>query len=466
MGTFGWKNIEGFDPKTETYVPLDLDGWLERHRIREEGARRGRNDDPHSTQTQPDAVFREIVEWVSNRALQCRTAIVNHINNQLLASLNQIQTYWQDEIARNTIDLEVERHCQKLKAFGDQSTSDLSHERDEFEQASQDFSQFKRDHGLSRVADYPKNQVTHWLWVPVAAIVESFVSANLLGSVSRGGVIEGWTIALVLTLVNVFLGVLTGFVVRQINCSVGYKKVFPVIASLALAFVAMCWNTIAGHVRDVFVAAEKSEVFESTDEAFATAWQTMIETPVPWESLSSAGLAIVGIFVFSLTTYKTYGCDDPFPGYGKKHRQVERLRLRYHDARDKALEELEDLQDKAMKWIEGIQNRHILDKNVWKNTLNRLSTILENYPKNLRQYNRDLAYLLSAYTTANRAERATEPPEFFEKEQLIDIDIMEAPSVTAPDVPEWKDVPDKIKSGRSHIESIYTQLKQKLIEAI
>ena len=217
---------------------------------------------------------------------------------------------------------------------------------------------FRQRCRLARVAHYPSNQVAHWLWVPVAGIIESFVSANLLGSVSRGGVIEGWMVALVLTFVNVLLGIGAGLNWRFTHYDWGFMKVFAYALCALCAAVALVWNDVAGHVRDVYVLAETSGALEAPDEAFATAYRTMIERPLPWESLPSAGLAFVGIAVFVLTTYKIYTADDPFPGYGVRHRKVKVLHGRYQRDLNDALAKLEYARNEAIMAIEEIKARY------------------------------------------------------------------------------------------------------------
>ena len=271
-------------------------------------------------------------------------------------------------------------------------------------------------------------------------------------------------VASVLTVVNVLLGIWAGRMWRFTHYNWGFVKLFAYAQAALCAAIALVWNDVAGHVRDVYVFAEKSGALEAPDEAFATAWRTMIERPLPWESLPSAGLALVGIAVFLLTTYKSYTADDTFPGYGARHRNVESLRgryqddlndaleelesiavfllttyksytaddtfpgygarhrnvealrARYQDELNDALEELESTRNEANVAIEEIKNRYQMDQAGWESTLDKLRMIVEDYAVNLRQYNNDLAYLLAAYRSANLAARSASPPPFFDIE--------------------------------------------------
>ena len=453
-----WENIQGFDRIKGEYIRLDGDAWLAAHRIREEGERRGKQNQPGSNETLPDEMYQKIENWVRKRALDCKMEIGDYIKEEL-TTLNDLRSSWERENPEIDLDALVTRRCQDLHAYTDQSVGDLNKQRAEYEEAARDLNNFRRQYRLSRVAHYPSNQVAHWLWVPVAGIIESFVSANLLGSVSRGGVIEGWMVALVLTFVNVLLGIGAGLIWRFTQYDWGFMKLFAYALCALCTVAALAWNDVAGHVRDVYVLAETTGAFAALDEAFAKAYHTMIERPLPWESLPSAGLALVGIAVFVLTTYKMYAADDPFPGYGMRHRKVEVLHGRYQDDLNDALDKLELIRNDANVAIDEVKDRYEMDRAGWESALNRLRMVVDDYPVNLRQYNKDLAYLLAAYRDANLAARTKEPPSFFDIEPTIDEDVIQAPNFSVPDPPEWGDIPTKANAGFAQVAETYAQLR-------
>ncbi len=452
-----WEDIQGFDRAKRSYIRLDCDAWLAAHPVRAEGKRRGKRNQPDSNETLPDEIYNRIESWVRKRALDCKQEVEKYIRDEL-ANLHDLRSLWEEEHPEIALDALVTRNCRDLNSIADKSIGDLDVERAEFEEAARDLKRFREHHRLSHVADYPGNQLAHWLWVPVFMIIETFAGANLLGSVSRGGVIEGWMIAVVLTIVNVLLGLIAGFAWRRTHVRSTFVKLFAYVSSAIFASVALLWNDIAGHVRDVYVLAEKTGALETPDEAFAIAWRTMIERPLPWESLASAGLALVGIFVFALTAFKSYSADDRFPGYGKKHRKAEALRRRYQDDLDDALAELWSARDKANIVIEETKDRYEMDQAGWKAGLDRLKMVLDGYPMNLRQYNKDLAYLLAAYRDANLAARKAPPPPFFDIELTIDPDTIQAPTFDVPSSPEWGDISQKSKAGFQRVEETYSQL--------
>ena len=452
-----WENIKGFEGTKGEYIRLDGDAWLTAHRIREEGTRRGKRNQPDSNESLPDEMYNKIENWVQKRALGCQEEVGKYIRKEL-AYLHDLRSHWEEENPVIALDALVTQSCQNLHSIANQSISTFDKQRAEFEEAARDLKEFRQVHRLSHVADYPISQFAHWLWVPVFMIIETFAGANLLGGVSRGGVIEGWMVAVVLTIVNVLLGGVVGRLWCFTHYDWGLAKLFAYIQGVLFAAIALLWNNIAGHVRDVYVLAETSGELEAPDKAFATAWRTMIDHPLPWDSLHSAGLALIGIFVFVLTAYKSYTVDDHFPGYGAKHRKAEALRNRYSDELHDALLELKSERDKANVAIEENKARYEIDRASWKAVLDRLKMIVDDYPINLRQYNKDLAYLLAAYRSANLASRTTSPPHFFNIERTIDEDVIQAPEFSIPDPPEWGDISKKSKAEFKRVEETYDQL--------
>ena len=453
-----WEDIRGFDETKGEYIRLDCDAWLAAHRIREQGEKRGKRNLPDPSEKLPDAIYKQIESWVRKRALGCREQVDKFIHDKL-AYLHDLHSHWETKNPEIDLDAYVAQRCEDLDSIASQSIGDLDKQRKEFEEAERDLERFRKDHRLSRVADYPNSKFAHWLWIPVVMIIESFMGANLLGSVSHGGVIEGWMVAIVLTIVNVLMGIWAGRMWCFTHYDWGVSKLFAYSQSAFCVLVALFWNTMAGHVRDVYLLAEKTGALEAPDEAFATAWRTMIERPLPWESLNSAGLALVGIFVFALTAYKSYTADDPFPGYGWRHRKAEDLRRHYQHDLNKRLDSLQSVRNEANIGIEEMKSRYQVDSASWENTLDKLRTVRNDYTMNLRQYDNDLDRLLAAYRDANLSVRTAESPPFFSTVPTIDQDVLIPPKFDIPEPPEWGDIPTKAEAGFKRVEETYTQLR-------
>ena len=451
------KSQPGFNLNTREYNRLDCDAWLVENNIHNEGTKRGAKDLPSSNETLPDEIYNKVQRWINEQALNCKNAVGEYIGHEL-ASLQDIINAWQKENPEITIEAFVAQNCQDLRTKVTKNESDLEKKRKEFKESAEDIKKFRQKNNLSRIADYPDNQFAHWMWIPVLLIIESFVGANLIGSVSQGGIIEGWIIGVGITIANIACGILAGYLWRFKNMKFGFKNILAVGGSMTLFVFSSLWNCIAGHVRDVYVLAEQTGKLETTFEAFKIASESMIEQPLPWDSLNSAGLALIGIIVFLYTAYKSYHADDSFPGYGAKHRKNLSLHKEYLAAHHGILDDLKAARDQANLKLDEYKSKYQLDRGNWENIQDRLRIVMNDYRENLEQYNKDLSYLLAAYRDANLAARQTPQPKFFNTILKIDKEVLSPPPYNLPVTPEWGNITKKIEGGYNDIEATYVEL--------
>ena len=379
--------------------------------------------------------------------------------------MTDLTSDWQDENPEITLEALIQKECGDLDSIANKELGFVANRRSEKLQSEAALYEFMKENDLKRVAEYPGNQYAHWMWVPVAAIAESFIGANLLGSVSRGGTIEGWTVASVLTVVNILFGVGAGLSCRFMHHARASVRSINILILALVIVLALLWNTVAGHVRDAYVLAQASGNLDSIDSAFANAFAILIDTPIPWDSLQSAGLVFVGVAVFMLTGYKSFTSDDRCPGYGKLHRQVEKLMAEYETVREECLDKLRTKHDEIHLDIAEFKARHTADKASWQNNRDDITNVLNGYEVNLNQYNLDLAYLLAAYRDENLSARNSPPPPFFNTPLTVDHEVTNRPEIAIPDPFQWGDIPHKAQQGFSQLEQQYTTLRNRF-EAI
>ena len=106
---------------------------------------------------------------------------------------------------------------------------------------------------------------------------------------------------------------------------------------------------------------------------------------------------------------------------------------------------------------EEFKERYEMDQPSWVNALHKVNITTKDYPANLSQFNRYLAYLIAAYRDANLAARTTPPPPFFSKVPTINEDEFQLSKLDIPDPPQWGDIPSKVEKGSKQVEAIYEQ---------
>ena len=91
-----WENVPGFDRVTRKYIRLDGDSWLAAHRIRAEGERRGKRNQPGPDEKLPDEIYHKIESWIRKRALDCKEEVGKYIKEEL-AGLHEFGSSWDKE---------------------------------------------------------------------------------------------------------------------------------------------------------------------------------------------------------------------------------------------------------------------------------------------------------------------------------------------------------------------------------
>ena len=162
------------------------------------------------------------------------------------------------------------------------------------------------------------------------------------------------------------------------------------------------------------------------------AFQRFVSDPLGLASIQSFLLVVLGMSFFGLASWKWFQRDDAYPDYGRRAREISKVLKDYFNSYDIAKKELDEAPADVKSKLEDIRSLLEHQKSAWKATCARGQKIVENYPINMAQYQRDLDYLLSAYRTANRNARTDPVPPHFENKISINEEILKTPSFNPP----------------------------------
>ena len=237
-----------------------------------------------------------------------------------------------------------------------------------------DLDAFKAEHGLTRDAHYPSSPLLAIGILSILIIVEAGINGVLFAGSSDQGLFGGWLEALVLSISNVGAAFLLGRVVLpQLHRRGAGQKAGASFLCLAGAAAILAINLIGAHYRDfkseavpnpASTAAPKQEAVLALGGAkpgsaasaapHKGAKAAAAEAPAPlpaqiagdekakereaiakltgnpfaFGSFMSFFLFVIGLCGASIAAIDGYRLDDPFPGYGKRHRKYAAARLR------------------------------------------------------------------------------------------------------------------------------------------
>ena len=356
-----WEAVPGFDPSSG-YIPLNLDNWLRDHKILEDGAARGANNQPASDIESLDGTEERIVAWINQRGRNCRDVVANYLSDveRQLADMDRDEDL--EEMGRH-VERRERNGKTKLAAQADGCGNDIAPKEEALRNGTRDLANFRQANRLMRQPDHSHRRRA-LVWIGGAFLFEVALNAALLTEVNTFGFIGSFGQMALISLLNVvLLGWAMGASVRLCHhVHVGFKGLASLII-LVVGSIATAFNLLVGHFRDSMQAvanAPATEPYALGDDAV----QRLLATPFAWDAFQSILLVLLGLAFFLLGAFEWLRRDDRYPGYGPKHRQLGKIQENYAGAYDQAQRALEGAYKQSSKigsrtWGTGSESSRI-----------------------------------------------------------------------------------------------------------
>ncbi|MDE0420257.1 MAG: hypothetical protein OXK76_05115 [Gammaproteobacteria bacterium] len=428
-----WDNEPGFDEVKERYVQLDLEAWLAKHAIREEGRRQGAANLPAPDVDGLDATEEKILAWVNLRARVCRRNVSDH-----LADLERELTDIESDQDLADLKLEVSEIGRDGElALGGQVERGghlLLGAKEAVREDTADFRAFRRRARLTRQADY-----SHRRWsLPVILtcfVVEIVLNATLLMEVNAFGLVGSSIQMALISFVNIFAaGLAMGFLLRQRNHVGVTRRSLAWIGIVVLLGTTVAFNLAIGHFRDSMQAI----INDPGADILALGTDVVdrfLANAAALDSFQSYLLALLGFLFFCIASWKWLQRDDPYPDYGRRHRQFQTLRDNYIERYDTAQRDLKNVHDQFASQLEDRREGLKIKQSAWKDICVRGQHLVDEYEVNLGQYPHDLNHLVAEYRAANRAARMEPVPRHFGTPVSLDAGVVDTPPAFSPPPP-------------------------------
>ena len=449
-----WNNEPGFDRTTEKYLPLDLAAWLKKHGIENEGRKQGANNQPSPDSGELDATEANILAWVHRRARVCRDNVGGHLsdlerelavmdNDQQLVTLGQ-RVGQMEQDAKLDIERKVGEGRNTLVTLEEAIRED-----------SNDFRSFRRGGGLTRQPDYShRNAALPFILICFA--VEVVLNAALLMEVNAFGLIGSTAQMGLISAVNVLIcGLAMGGLLRQSNLRAIPRRVSAWLGIVALLAFVGTFNLAVGHFRDSMQAV----VSNPSADIAALGNDVLVRfaaSPAGLESFQSYLLALLGFLFFCVASWKWLQRDDPYPDYGRRHRQLEKRKDDYVTRYNEAQEDLRQTFAEHESHLEDVRDQLEIKLSKWRDICVRGRNLVTQFPVQMGQYANDLEFLMSAYRTANRAARTTPAPRHFGAKPQIEAGILDAaPAFSPPAETNLTEVMQSVHNAIKNVQDVY-----------
>ena len=449
-------DIPGFDPEQEEYVRLDTDAWLHANRVRETGRERGEKNQPPADAVDLDDIHLKIRRWVNQRGLQCHSDVSRHLSG-LARQLTDIENQEDLTILEQKVDQEKGEAIIEINNRAKRGRDELAQPGKAVREGTREYEDFRVKAGLYRLPHEGRRAFVLSLIIIFFGVLETFLNAFLLMDVNPFGLLGGIAQMGLITAVNILIGALVvGFALRCRNLGRTTHRAAAWLVVIVIVPSIGGFNLLVGHFRDSMQAIGHSAADPLTMLTNDTL-QRMTSAPLGLDSFQSVLLVILGMLFFGIASWKGYQWDDPYPGYGRRHRQLKALNEEYRRVLEKAQDEVGQVySDRKKLRLEDMRHRLEIKADKWKDLHERGERLVREYKLHVRQqYQDDLDYLIAVYRTENENVRSESRPRFFSERLKIDDGILQAPSFNHPRESRKEDVAKRIHDAIMHIQGVY-----------
>jgi hypothetical protein len=380
-------------------------------KLNERGAADGRKGVPSSGDRQLSATEAMIVARIEG-ALKQRS-------NEMLGvgSGQDFTTLPQDLEALSSEPQTLLTAFRAKKARAQSSVSlELNNAHTDFARAYRDYRAFRIQHGLTETE--PAYDNVFWrkvFWLALLFVVEVAANGWIIGQASPGGLVQGWTTALMISVLVVLTGSLIGMGPwRYLNYrgpdGAGVMHRFWAVPAFAAgAALLLLFAFYIAHYR---YALSHSALDSPVPDNILT---SIAESPFqPFQQLESLLLFVIALLIGIFAVARGAHWDDPYPGYGPRHRRMENARERAEDIAMRLSEEIDDAKQEADEAMTAIAVKSTEQVNALRRAISRTQDNAAAWDYTSKQLIAEGRDAIEIYRDANREARSGRAPAYFD----------------------------------------------------
>jgi hypothetical protein len=388
-------------------------------KLSERGAADGEKNIPNSNDTRLGAVETMVVSRVE-------AAITQRANEMLgVGSGQDFTTLPQDLEALTSEPQTILTQFRARKARAQNAVGmELKSAQTDFARAYRDYRAFRILHRLTDTE--PHYDTVFWrkvFWLALLFTVEVAANGWIIGQASPGGLVQGWTTALMISVLVVLTGSLIGFgpwrylEYRGADGKGGEShRMWAVPAIVIGCSLLLLFAFYIAHYR--YMLSHSSLDSPAPDNILTSITRSPF---LPFQQLESLLLFIIALLIGIFSIARGVHWDDPYPGYGKRHRRVEDARERTEAIARGLAHEIDAAKDGADEAIAGVSTKSNELVSALRRAIARTQDNTAAWDYTAAQMLAEGRDAVEIYRDANRDARDTPPPDFFSQDPLADL---------------------------------------------
>lgn len=403
--------MEGAIPK---FTAADLESDL---KLSDRGAADGAKNIPASEDNRLTAIEAMIVSRVEGAISQKSNEILGVGSGQDFTTLPQDLEALAGEPQTILTNFRA-RKARAQAALG----LELNAAQTDYARAYRDYRAFRIQHQLTETE--PSYDNVFWrkvFWLALLFIVEVAANGWMIGQASPGGLVQGWSTALMISVLVVLTGSLIGAGPwRYLNYrgadGNGFKHRIWAVPSLVIGSALLL--LFAFYIAHYRYALSHSSLDAPVPDNILTS--VMTQPFQPFQQLESLLLFIIALLIGIFAVHRGANWDDPYPGYGPRHRRMEETRERSQDIAQRLAEDVDVAKADADRLLNEVNVTSTTAVAALRQAIARTqdnAAIWDYTAAEILTQGRDA---IEIYRDANREARETRAPAYFDRDAFDD----------------------------------------------
>jgi|GEM_PF-5368254 len=403
--------MEGAIPKlTADQLDADL-------KLSERGAADGAKSIPASEDTRLSAVEAMVVSRIEGAISQKSNEILGVGSGQDFTTLPQdLET-----LAGEPQTILTSFRARKARAQAALGL-ELNAAQTDFARSYRDYRAFRIQHDLTETE--PSYDNVFWrkvFWLALLFIVEVAANGWMIGQASPGGLVQGWTTALMISVLVVLTGSLIGAGPwRYLNYrgADGRGNLHRIWAVPALVVGSALLLLFAFYIAHYRYALSHSSLDAPVPDNILTS--VLTQPFQPFQQLESLLLFVIALLIGIFAVARGANWDDPYPGYGLRHRRMEEARERTQDIAQRLSTDIDEAKADADQALNQINVTSTSAVGALRQAIARTqdnAAIWDFTAAEILTEGRDA---IEIYRDANREAREGRAPAYFDRDAFDD----------------------------------------------
>ncbi len=293
----------------------------------------------------------------------------------------------------------------KMESILQEDKNRLIDSKDKFQKLERDYKKFKLDHKITYVPDI---KLTYRWAVGILIVIlllESLFNGFFFAKGSPYGILGGTMYAFLIAFVNIAIAWGLGRSICNIN---HFNRRLQTLGSMAI-FGAVAWLTFY----NLFVAHYRQQLYVDMKNAGTLAAKAFFQSPFALNDFNSWVLFFVGLVFGFIACIDGYFWDDPYPGYGKLYKRMEKSKEDWDQEQDDTMDRLEEEKTEQLDKFTEMQSTVRADVNYLNEVIGQKKVLVENLENIIGQIESICKILIKTYREINISHRETDSPKYF-----------------------------------------------------